>query len=65
MKRVCLEYLTPGMVLAKDVPGVDGGVFLPPSQFEAIFVSAAHSEADIEKTCQVAGDAFNAAARLM
>gem|GEM_PF-2220154 len=28
MKRVCLEYLTPGMVLAKDVTGIDGNVYL-------------------------------------
>jgi glutamate-1-semialdehyde 2,1-aminomutase len=26
------------------------GIYLPPSQFEAAFVSAAHSDADIQKT---------------
>ncbi|HMF91487.1 MAG TPA: glutamate-1-semialdehyde 2,1-aminomutase [Candidatus Angelobacter sp.] len=30
------------------------GVYLPPSQFEAIFASAAHTRADIEKTIAVA-----------
>jgi len=30
------------------------GVFLPPSQFEALFVSAAHSEEDIERTLAAA-----------
>ncbi|PID39788.1 MAG: glutamate-1-semialdehyde-2,1-aminomutase [Proteobacteria bacterium] len=32
----------------------DRGVFLPPSQFEALFISAAHSEADIDRTIEVA-----------
>jgi glutamate-1-semialdehyde 2,1-aminomutase len=27
----------------------DRGVFLPPSQFEAMFVSLAHTDEDIEK----------------
>jgi glutamate-1-semialdehyde 2,1-aminomutase len=27
----------------------DRGVFLPPSQFEAMFVGLAHSEADIDQ----------------
>ncbi len=31
------------------------GVYLAPSQFEALFVSAAHSEADIEATLDAAG----------
>jgi glutamate-1-semialdehyde 2,1-aminomutase len=26
------------------------GIYLPPSQFEACFVSAAHSKADLDKT---------------
>lgn len=30
----------------------DRGVFLPPSQFEALFVSAAHTEPDIERTIE-------------
>jgi glutamate-1-semialdehyde 2,1-aminomutase len=29
---------------------LDGGVYFPPSQFEATFVSSAHSEADIDAT---------------
>jgi glutamate-1-semialdehyde 2,1-aminomutase len=33
---------------------LDGGVYLAPSQFEAGFLSLAHSEADIEKTVQTA-----------
>ncbi|MEH7379769.1 glutamate-1-semialdehyde 2,1-aminomutase [Bacillus sp. JJ1533] len=35
------------------------GVFLPPSQFEGIFLSTAHSEEDIEKTIQAAEKAFS------
>jgi glutamate-1-semialdehyde 2,1-aminomutase len=30
------------------------GVYIAPSQFEAGFISTAHSEADIEKTVQAA-----------
>ncbi len=33
---------------------LDCGVFLPPSQFEALFVSAAHSAADIDRTLAAA-----------
>ena len=33
---------------------LDAGVYLAPSQFEAGFISTAHSEADIEKTVQAA-----------
>jgi glutamate-1-semialdehyde 2,1-aminomutase len=33
---------------------LEGGVYLPPSQYEAMFVSAAHSEEDIQKTIQAA-----------
>lgn len=29
------------------------GIYLPPSQFEAMFVSYAHSREDLEKTCEV------------
>jgi glutamate-1-semialdehyde 2,1-aminomutase len=29
---------------------LERGVFLAPSQFEAMFVSAAHTEADIDRT---------------
>jgi glutamate-1-semialdehyde 2,1-aminomutase len=34
------------------------GVYWPPSQFEAAFVSAAHTEADIDATIQAAGEAL-------
>jgi glutamate-1-semialdehyde 2,1-aminomutase len=37
---------------------LEAGVYLAPSQFEAGFLSTAHSEADIEKT-------VSAAARVM
>ena len=33
---------------------LDAGVYLAPSQFEAGFLSTAHSEADIENTVQAA-----------
>jgi glutamate-1-semialdehyde 2,1-aminomutase len=35
------------------------GVFLPPSQFEGIFLSTSHSDEDIEKTIQAAEQAFS------
>jgi glutamate-1-semialdehyde 2,1-aminomutase len=38
------------------------GVLLPPSQFEAWFVCAAHGDAEIEETIKAADDAFAAAA---
>jgi glutamate-1-semialdehyde 2,1-aminomutase len=37
---------------------LDGGVYLPPSQFEAMFVSLAHTEADIDEIIDVARKAF-------
>jgi glutamate-1-semialdehyde 2,1-aminomutase len=37
---------------------LDRGVYMPCSQFEALFVSAAHSEADIDATIAKAGDAL-------
>jgi glutamate-1-semialdehyde 2,1-aminomutase len=39
---------------------LDGGVYLPPSQFEAAFLSAAHTEADIARTIEVAKSALAA-----
>ncbi|MFM2081625.1 MAG: glutamate-semialdehyde--aminomutase, partial [Verrucomicrobiota bacterium] len=33
---------------------LDAGVYLAPSQFEAGFISAAHSEVDIERTVEAA-----------
>ena len=41
---------------------IDRGVYMPCSQYEALFVSAAHSDEDIESTIAAAGDAFRAAA---
>ena len=37
---------------------LDKGVYLAPSAFEAGFVSAAHSESDIEATITAAADSF-------
>ncbi|MEE9591811.1 MAG: hypothetical protein V3W26_04790 [Thermodesulfobacteriota bacterium] len=34
------------------------GIYLPPSQFEAAFVSLAHTEKDIEKTLALAREVF-------
>lgn len=34
------------------------GVYLAPAQFEAMFVSAAHSEEDLEKTIRAVGEVF-------
>ena len=33
---------------------IENGVYLPCSQFEALFVSAAHTEQDIDQTCEAA-----------
>ncbi len=41
---------------------LERGVYLPPSQFEAGFVSAAHSEEDIRRTVEAAREFFEAAA---
>jgi glutamate-1-semialdehyde 2,1-aminomutase len=38
-----------------------GGVYLPPSAFETIFVSAAHTQSDISQTIKVSELAFRAA----
>jgi glutamate-1-semialdehyde 2,1-aminomutase len=37
---------------------LDQGIYLPPSQFEAAFVSAAHTDADIAETAEIARRAF-------
>jgi glutamate-1-semialdehyde 2,1-aminomutase len=37
---------------------LERGVMLPPSQFEALFISAAHTEADVAQTLQVVREAF-------
>jgi len=40
---------------------LERGIYPPPSQFEAWFVSLAHDEAAIERTCEVASEAIAAA----
>jgi glutamate-1-semialdehyde 2,1-aminomutase len=42
---------------------LEGGVYLPPSQFEAAFVSLAHSGVDIEDTIAASKKAFEAVGR--
>ena len=37
---------------------LDSGVYLPPSQYEAIFVSAAHTREDIQKTVEAAAQSL-------
>ena len=37
---------------------IDRGVYLPCSQFEALFVSAAHTEADIDATIAAAQESL-------
>ena len=37
---------------------LDSGIYLPPSQFEAAFLSTAHSEGDISQTIDAAKNAF-------
>ncbi|HZS29091.1 MAG TPA: glutamate-1-semialdehyde 2,1-aminomutase [Candidatus Angelobacter sp.] len=37
---------------------LEQGIYLPPSQYEAIFMSAAHTESDIEKTIAAAEQSF-------
>ncbi|ENH97936.1 glutamate-1-semialdehyde aminotransferase [Gracilibacillus halophilus YIM-C55.5] len=39
------------------------GIFLPPSQFEGIFLSTAHTDEDIDKTIQAVDQAFAAIAK--
>ena len=38
---------------------LDAGVYLPPSQFEAAFLSAAHSEEDVQKTIEASKGALS------
>jgi glutamate-1-semialdehyde 2,1-aminomutase len=40
---------------------LDNGVYLPPSQFEAAFLSAAHSQQDVQQTIAAAKQAFELA----
>ena len=44
---------------------LDAGIYLAPSQFEAMLVSSAHTDADIDLTIQAAKLGFTAAAKLM
>jgi glutamate-1-semialdehyde 2,1-aminomutase len=37
---------------------LERGIYLPPSQYEAMFVSAAHAEGDIQRTIEAAGQAL-------
>src|SRR5271166_3227865 len=37
---------------------LENGIYLPPSQFEAAFLGAAHSEADVQQTIEAAKQAF-------
>ena len=39
---------------------LDRGIFLAPSQFEALFVSAAHTEEDIDRTVMAARESLEA-----
>ena len=39
---------------------LDQGIYMPPSQFEAAFISAAHTEADIDRTIEAAAKGFAA-----
>jgi glutamate-1-semialdehyde 2,1-aminomutase len=41
---------------------LERGIYLPPSQYEAAFVSVAHSQEDIEVTLTAAKEAFALAA---
>ena len=41
---------------------LEEGIYLAPSQFETIFMSGAHSDADIEKTLAAAEKGFAAVA---
>ena len=38
---------------------IERGVYLPCSQYEALFVSAAHTEADIDATIAAAGEVLS------
>jgi glutamate-1-semialdehyde 2,1-aminomutase len=43
---------------------LEGGAYLPPSQFEAAFLSTAHSEGDVEQTLLASEAAFAEAAKV-
>jgi glutamate-1-semialdehyde 2,1-aminomutase len=37
---------------------LDRGIYVPPSQFEAMFVSLAHGDEEIDRTIEAAADYF-------
>jgi glutamate-1-semialdehyde 2,1-aminomutase len=37
---------------------LENGIYLPPSQFEAAFMGAAHTERDVQQTIAAAKQAF-------
>ncbi len=39
---------------------LDSGVYLPPSQYEAAFLGAAHTDEDVQRTIAAAKQAFAA-----
>jgi glutamate-1-semialdehyde 2,1-aminomutase len=41
---------------------IENGIYLPPSQFEAAFMGAAHTELDVDRTIAAAKQAFAMAA---
>ena len=41
---------------------LDRGIFLPPSQFEALFISSTHTDADIDRTIESARESFKSIA---
>ncbi|GAB6157762.1 glutamate-1-semialdehyde 2,1-aminomutase [Desulfotomaculum varum] len=43
---------------------LEQGIYLAPSQFEALFISTAHTDSDIERTVEAAYHAFKAAAQI-
>jgi glutamate-1-semialdehyde 2,1-aminomutase len=42
---------------------LEHGIYLPPSQFEAMFISLAHNEADIDRTVAAAHESLAEAAK--
>jgi glutamate-1-semialdehyde 2,1-aminomutase len=40
---------------------IERGIYLPPSQFEAMFVSTAHSPEDLKRTAEAARESFQIA----
>ncbi len=43
---------------------LEGGVYFPPSQFEAAFLSTAHGDDEVDRTLAAARAAFAAAAKV-